>query len=71
VVVDDQLPPAFEDVRQPNRSVLALEGVVRHPHHGQAAALGGDGVEFPGRGLLPGAQFVELTLPGVGVDDGR
>ena len=39
--------------------------------HRQAAALRGDRVEFSGRRLLPGAQRVELALPGVGVDDWR
>ena len=71
VVVDDQLRLAVEDVGEPDRAVLALQRVVGHLDHGQPAALRGDGVELPRRGLLADAQRVELLLPGVGVDDGR
>jgi hypothetical protein len=71
VVVDDQLRLAVEDVRQPDRPVLALEGVVGQLHHRQPAALGGDRVELAGGGLLSYTQFVQLLLPGVGVDDRR
>jgi hypothetical protein len=71
VVVDDELRPSFEDVGQPDRAVLAFQHVVRHLHHRQAAALGGDRVELTGRRLLPGPQLVELALPGRGVDNGR
>jgi hypothetical protein len=70
VVVDDQLPLAVEDFGQPDGAVLAVEGVVGHLDHRQATPLGGDGVEFTGRGLLAGAEGCELVLPRRGVNDG-
>lgn len=70
VVVDDQLPLALEDVREPDGAVGALQRVLRHLDHRQPAALGGDGVELPRRGLLPRPQGLQPVLPGRAVDDG-
>ena len=53
VVVDDELGLALEHVRQPNRAVGSVKGVVGQLHHRQAPASGGDGVQLPGRLLFP------------------
>jgi hypothetical protein len=69
VVVDDELRASLEHIGQPDRPVLADQCVVRHLDHGQAAALGGDGIQFAGGRLLSAAQVVEGGAPSVLVDD--
>jgi len=69
VVVDDQLRTALEDVGQREGPAGPVQHVLRELDHGKAAALGGDGVEFPGGRLLPDPELGEGGFPRGLVDD--
>ena len=69
MVVDDELGALVEYLDEPDRAVRTDQRVVRELDHRQSAALGRDGVELTGGGLLRRAQFVEGGLPGLPVDD--
>ncbi len=71
VVVDDQLPLAFEDVHEPNGTVGTVEGVIGKLDHWQTATGRRHGVEFTSHGLLPYPQVRQGDLPGALVDDRR
>jgi hypothetical protein len=63
-VIDDELPPPFEQVEQPNFPVRPVERVVLlDPHHRQAAAFGVQGILRFRRRLLLDQEFVAGPPP--------